>query len=205
MTTVLLVRHGVTSTTGKVVPGRAPGLHLSEKGHEQAASVAERIGGLPKQPVAIYASPLERTRETAAPIGRALHQKVLIEKGLLECDFGDWTGKTLSTLSKKPEWKTVQNAPSTFRFPNGESFIEMQSRMWTAIQRLVAKHAGEAIVLVSHADPIKAAVTQAQGVALDLFQRTVISPCSVSILAFGHGSPIVLGVNNTHLNELAPS
>ena len=205
LTTVLLVRHGVTSTTGKVLPGRAPGLHLSEKGHEQAASVAERIGGLPKQPVAIYASPLERTRETAAPIGRALHQRVLIEKGLLECDFGDWTGKTLATLSKKPEWKTVQNAPSTFRFPNGESFIEMQSRMWTAIQRLVAKHAGEAIVLVSHADPIKAAVTQAQGVALDLFQRTVISPCSVSILAFGHGSPIVLGVNNTHLNELAPS
>ncbi len=205
LTTVLLVRHGVTSTTGKVLPGRAPGLHLSDKGHEQAASVAERIGGLPKQPVAIYASPLERTRETAAPIGRALHQKVLIEKGLLECDFGDWTGKTLATLSKKPEWKTVQNAPSTFRFPNGESFIEMQSRMWTTIQRLVVKHAGETIVLVSHADPIKAAVTQAQGVALDLFQRTVISPCSVSILAFGHGSPIVLGVNNTHLNELAPS
>ena len=99
----------------------------------------------------------------------------------------------------------MQNAPSTFRFPNGESFIEMQSRMWTTIQRLVVKHAGETIVLVSHADPIKAAVTQAQGVALDLFQRTVISPCSVSILAFGHGSPIVLGVNNTHLNELAPS
>ena len=205
LTTILLVRHGVTSTTGKVLPGRAPGLHLSERGHEQAASVAERIAGLPKTPVAIYASPLERTRETAAPIGRALHQKVLIEKGLLECDFGDWTGKTLMTLSKKPEWKTVQNAPSTFRFPNGESFIEMQSRMWTTIQRLVAKHAGETIVLVSHADPIKAAVTQAQGVALDLFQRTVISPCSVSIIAFGHGAPIVLGVNNTHLSELAPS
>jgi probable phosphoglycerate mutase len=205
LTTVLLVRHGVTATTGKVLPGRAPGLHLSERGQAQAEAVAQRIAALAKKPTAIYASPLERTRETAAPIARALKKKVIIEKGLLECEFGDWTGKSLATLSRKAEWKTVQTAPSTFRFPNGESFTEMQSRMWNTIQKLVAAHRGQTIVLVSHADPIKAAVTQAQGVALDLFQRTVISPCSVSILAFGAGSPIVLGVNNTDLSELAPS
>ena len=202
---MLLVRHGVTATTGKVLPGRAPGLHLSEKGQAQAEAVAQRIAALSKKPVAIYASPLERTRETAAPIGRALKKKVTIEKGLLECDFGDWTGKSLATLSRKPEWNTVQNAPSTFRFPKGESFIEMQTRMWSTVQRLVSAHRGQTIVLVSHADPIKAAVTYAQGVALDLFQRTVISPCSVSVLAFSDGSPIVLGVNNTDLRELAPS
>ena len=206
LTSVLLVRHGVTATTGKVLPGRAPGLHLSERGTAQAETVAERLAALPKKPVAIYASPLERTRETAAPIGKALKQKVRIEKGLLECDFGDWTGKSLATLSRKAEWNTVQHSPSTFRFPNGESFVAMQQRMWETIERLVKLHRGKTIVLVSHADPIKAAVTQAQGVPLDLFQRTVISPCSVSALAFGGANPIVLSVNNTAaLTELVPS
>lgn len=206
LTTILMVRHGVTSTTGTLLPGRAPGLHLSERGTEQAQAVAARLSELSKKPVALYASPLERTRETAAPIAKALNLKVQIEKGLLECDFGDWTGKKLALLSKKPEWKTVQNAPSTFRFPNGESFTEMQLRMWTTLERLAAKHRGKTIVVVSHADPIKAAVTYAQGVPLDLFQRTVISTCSVSAIALTGQSPIVLSVNNTaSLKELIVS
>jgi probable phosphomutase (TIGR03848 family) len=206
LTTILMVRHGVTSTTGTLLPGRAPGLHLSERGTEQAQAVAARLSELSKKPVALYASPLERTRETAAPIAKALNLKVQIEKGLLECDFGDWTGKKLALLSKKPEWKTVQNAPSTFRFPNGESFTEMQLRMWTTLERLAAKHRGKTIVVVSHADPIKAAVTYAQGVPLDLFQRTVISTCSVSAIALTGQNPIVLSVNNTaSLKELIVS
>lgn len=205
-TTILLVRHGVTSTTGTLLPGRAPGLHLSERGVEQAIAVAERIGALDKKPVALYVSPLERTRETAAPIAKALGLRAQIDKGLLECDFGDWTGKKLALLSKKPEWKTVQNAPSTFRFPNGESFTEMQLRMWTTLQKLAEKHRGQTIVVVSHADPIKAAVTYAQGVPLDLFQRTVISTCSVSAIALTSSTPIVLSVNNTgSLKDLIPS
>lgn len=205
-TTILLVRHGVTSTTGTLLPGRAPGLHLSERGVEQAIAVAERIGALEKKPVALYVSPLERTRETAAPIAKALGLRAQIDKGLLECDFGDWTGKKLALLSKKPEWKTVQNAPSTFRFPNGESFTEMQLRMWTTLQKLAEKHRGQTIVVVSHADPIKAAVTYAQGVPLDLFQRTVISTCSVSAIALTSSTPIVLSVNNTgSLKDLIPS
>ena len=206
LTTVLLVRHGVTSTTGKVLPGRAPNLHLSEKGAAQAAAQAGRLAELAKKPTALYASPLERTRETAAPIAKALGLRTRLERGLLECDFGSWTGASLSALAKKPEWKTVQHAPSTFRFPEGESFVEMQLRMWRTVERLVAKHAGETIVLVSHADPIKALVTQAQGVPLDLFQRTVISPCSVTAIAFTANAPIVLSVNNTStLTELVPS
>jgi len=206
LTTLLLVRHGVTSTTGTLLPGRAPGLHLSERGIEQANTVAARISELAKKPVAIYASPLERTRETAAPIAKSLGLKVVTDKGLFECDFGDWTGKKLSLLSRKPEWRTVQNAPSSFRFPNGESFTEMQLRMWNTLEKLAAAHRGKTIVVVSHADPIKAAVTYAQGVPLDLFQRTVISTCSVSAIALsGHG-PIVLSVNNTsNLKELIVS
>ena len=203
-TTILLVRHGVTSTTGKVLPGRAPGLHLSDTGIAQAQAVAQRI--TPLKPAAIYASPLERTRETAAPIAAAMKKKLQLNKGLLECEFGEWTGKSLTTLSRKAEWSQVQNAPSTFRFPGGESFTEMQLRMWTTLETLAAKHRGKTIVAVSHADPIKAAVTYAQGVPLDLFQRTVISPCSVTALVIGSGRPIVLCVNSLGtLSELRPS
>lgn len=205
-TTVLLVRHGVTASTGIILPGRAPGLHLSERGVAQAERVAERLGELPRKPVALYVSPLERTRETAAPIATALRLRAQIDRGLLECDFGLWTGKKLNMLAKRPEWRAVQHAPSTFRFPEGESFTEMQLRMWTTLERLAAKHRNRTIVVVSHADPIKAAVTYAQGVPLDLFQRTVISTCSISAIAFTNATPVVLSVNNTDsLKDLAPS
>ncbi len=205
-TLVLLVRHGQTPTTGKVLPGRAPGLHLAESGVAQANKVAERISALARID-AIYASPLERARETAAPIGRATGTKVSIDKGLLECDFGDWTGAELKKLMKLPQWNTVQRSPSTFRFPNGESFTEMQTRMVSTLDRLCARHPGGTIVCVSHADPIKAAVAHAMGTHIDLFQRIVIGTCSVSAIAYAGSGPIVLTVNSTggSLAELRPS
>jgi probable phosphoglycerate mutase len=200
-TVVLLVRHGTTPTTGKVLPGRAPGLHLSDQGLAQADAVAERIGALTAKehgaPVAVYASPLERTSETARPIARALGLRVRSDRGLLECDFGDWTGKKLTDLAKKPEWSTVQRNPSGFRFPGGESFLEMQARMASALARLVALHPGRTVVAVSHADPIKAVVAQAAGTPLDLFQRLTVAPCSVSAIAYTRGGPVVLTVNST--------
>jgi probable phosphomutase (TIGR03848 family) len=198
---VVLVRHGRTATTGKVLPGRAFGLHLSEAGREQAAAVATRIATLPRAPTAVYASPLERAMETAAPIAKALRLRVRTAPGLLECEFGDWTGARLSALRRRREWRTVQLAPSTFRFPRGESFAEMQSRAWEAVLTLGAAHPGETIVAVSHADPIKAVVATALGVPLDLFQRAVVATCSVSVIVVGSGSPLVLCVNA--LGELA--
>jgi probable phosphoglycerate mutase len=203
---VLLVRHGQTPTTGKLLPGRAPGLHLADTGLEQARRAAERLGVLARVD-AVYASPLERTRETAAPIAAARNLKVQIDKGLLECDFGQWTGAELKQLMKLPEWNTVQRAPSTFTFPGGESFTAMQSRIVGAIDRLRERHQGGVIVCVSHADPIKAAVAHALGTHLDLFQRIVISPCSVSAIAYHAGGPVVLTVNSTggSLSELRPS
>ena len=205
-TVVLLVRHGQTPTTGKLLPGRAPGLHLAEAGVQQAQRAAERIAQLTKVD-AVYASPLERARETAAPIAAARGLKVKIDKGLLECDFGQWTGAELKALMKLPEWNTVQRAPSTFTFPGGESFTAMQTRMVGAIDRLRAAHPGGTIVCVSHADPIKAAVAHAMGTHIDLFQRIVISTCSVSAIAYGAGAPVVLTVNSTggSLAELRPS
>lgn len=208
-TLVLLVRHGQTPTTGKVLPGRAPGLHLAERGREQAEAVAARISALQddkRQVAAVYASPLERTQETAAPIARALGLRVRRAKGLLEADFGEWTGEELKRLSKLPEWRTVQRNPSGFRFPGGESFTEMQGRITTELDRLRAEHPNGVVVAVSHADPIKAAVAHAVGTHLDLFQRIVISPCSVSAILYTVDGPVVLAVNSTgDLRTLAPS
>ena len=205
-TVVLLVRHGQTPSTGKVLPGRAPGLHLSEAGLAQAADAAERLSELVKPPSAIYASPLERTRETAQPIARRLGLRVRSAPGLLECDFGQWTGKRLDALRRKPEWAHVQRHPASFRFPRGESFGEMATRAWDTMAELARAHRGEAIVLVSHADPITAILAQAVGAPLDLFQRLTISPCSISTLILSDTGPHVLNVNTTgSLKEIAPS
>lgn len=201
-TLVLLVRHGRTPTTGTTLPGRARGLHLAPEGVAQAEDAAARILATGRRVAAVYASPLERTRETARPIASAVGRKVRIDRGLLECDFGTWTGRKLADLAKKPEWTTVQRHPSGFRFPGGESFLEMQTRMVETVDRLVADHAGDTIVLVSHADPIKAFVAHALGTHLDLFQRIVISPCSVTAVLRSPSGPAVLAVNAT--GDLGP-
>jgi probable phosphoglycerate mutase len=205
-TTILMVRHGQTPTTGKLLPGRAPGLHLADVGRQQAERAGERIAELAKVD-AIYTSPMERARETAAPIGQAVGLRPKVVKGLVECDFGDWTGAELKKLMKLPEWRTVQKAPSTFRFPNGESFTEMQVRMVTALDTLRAQHPGGLIVCVSHADTIKAAMAHALGTHLDLFQRIVISTCSISGIAWSTDGPVALTVNSTggSLRDLTPS
>ncbi len=193
---VLLVRHGLTPTTGAVLPGRAPGLHLSPEGRAQAEGVAERIAALGRVS-AVYASPMERTIETAAPIARACGLRTRKHPGLIECDFGRWTGRKLAHLRRRKEWVTVQRHASGFRFPGGEAFAEMQARALDAVAALAARHRGHTVVAVSHADVIKAVVAAAAGTPLDLFQRIVVSPCSVSAIAYAAGGPVVLTVNNT--------
>lgn len=201
-----LVRHGRTPTTGEVLPGRAPGLHLSDEGRAQAEAAAERIAALRRPPAAVYASPLERAVETARPIAARLGLRVRIERGLLECDFGTWTGASLRALRRRRAWRTVQLLPASFRFPGGESFAEMQVRIVGAIDRLGERHQGASFVAVSHADPIKAAVAATAGMPLDLLQRLVVSPCSVTALVRSQSTNHVLCVNTTaSLAELAVS
>jgi probable phosphoglycerate mutase len=194
-TVVLLVRHGQTATTGTVLPGRAPGLHLAVQGRREAEALAARIGQL-KRVAAVYSSPLERARETASAIALARRLAVRLEPGLTECDVGRWTGVRLKELRRMPEWRVVQRYASGFRFPGGESFTEMQARVTSAVSQLVARHPGETIVAVSHADPIKAAVAHALGIHLDFLQRIVISPGSVTAIAYGPAGPAVLTVNS---------
>jgi probable phosphoglycerate mutase len=143
----------------------------------------------------VYASPLERAQETAAPIAERLDLPVQREDGLLECDFGDWTGAQLRELAKLPEWRTVQRWPSGWRFPGGESFVELQLRMVGVTEELRRRHPGETVVAVSHADPIKAVASSALGTPLDLFQRVLISPCSVTAISYGEGGPAVVCLN----------
>lgn len=195
-TLLLLVRHGQTPTTGTVLPGLAPGLHLSDGGRVQAQRVAERLAALPVD--GIYSSPLERARETAEPTAASTGLNVNEHAGLIECDFGAWTGAALAELARLPQWQTVQHTPSVFRFPDGESFAQMQARMVGTLEGLSTAHVGGVVVCFSHADPIKAAVAHALGTHLDLFQRIVISPCSVSVISYVEGqAPAVLMVNST--------
>ena len=195
-TVVLLVRHGKTPTTGRILPGQARGLHLSDEGRRQAEAVAERLGRLPKV-AAIYASPLERARETAAPIARVRRLAVRIERDLMDLDVGRWTGARLKRLARTPEWQVIQRYPSGFRFPGGESFVEMQARVTAALARIVERHRGATVVAVSHADPIKAVVAHALGAHLDHLQRIAIAPASVTAIAYRREGPMVLATNTS--------
>jgi len=194
-TVVLLVRHGLTPTTGVKLPGRAPGLHLSDEGRRQAETAAARIGKLPKV-AAVYSSPITRARETGLPIARIRGLALRIDRDLAELDIGEWTGLSLAQACRRKEWPTIQNHPSSFRFPEGESFMECQTRMTTAIARYVERHRGGTIVAVSHADPIKLYTAHALGTPLDLFQRVMIATASITVLAWPRDVPGVVTVNS---------
>ena len=204
---MLLIRHGQTPTTGVELYGRKPGVHLSDVGVDQAEKVAERISEMNQRAiVAIYSSPLERTRETAMPISKRVGIPIKRNRGRIELDVGDWTGRKLSQLRKLKAWSTVQKYPSGFSFPNGESFVQMQTRMSQTVDGLVATHPGKTVIAVSHADPIRALVAHAMGTHLDLFQRIVVSPCSVTAILYTSSGPVVLAVNNTgDLKSLTPA
>ena len=200
-TLIIFVRHGRTPTTGTKLPGRAPNLHLSDEGKSQAEMIAKEIktsssSFLGTKVSAVYASPMERTQETAKPIAKTLNLRVRTLQGLNECDFGDWTGRRLRDLSKLKSWSTIQKQPSSFRFPNGESFTEMQNRMLKTVDKILERHSGETVVCVSHADPIKAILASAVGTPLDLFQRILVGPCSASVVLYTKERPLVLTLNS---------
>jgi probable phosphoglycerate mutase len=182
------------------MPERGLGPGLSEAGRKQAEEAGRFISELRSSLPAVgalYCSPLSRTRETAAILGKALDLTPLERHELVDCNAGDWAGASLRDLAKKPEWPTVMHYPSSFRFPGGESIREMQDRLVAAVRELVSAHPGQTVVAVSHADPIKVVLADALGTHLDLFQRIVISPASVSAISFGDLSPSVTLVNYT--------
>ena len=203
-TRVVLVRHGVTAQTGPLLSGRLPGIDLSEKGVEQAEHAAQRLAALAI--TAVYASPIERTTQTAQCIAARFGLPVVALDGVIEADYGDWTGGKIADLAKTEEWKVVQVAPSRARFPGGESIREMQARVVGAIDAVVAEHPHETVVIVSHADPIKSAIAHYAGTHLDLFQRVFVSPASVTVLEFHTLGVSLVKCNDTgSLDELLPA
>lgn len=202
-TRLVLVRHGVTAHTGPLLSGRMPGIDLSEKGIEQARAAAERVAVLTV--AAVYASPIERTTQTADHIAARLGLEVRPLPGVIEADYGDWTGGKIADLAKTDEWKVVQAAPSRAVFPGGESLRAMQARMVEALDAVVATHPHETAVVVSHADPIKSAIAHYTGMHLDLFQRLHVSPASVTVLDFHAYGALLVKCNDTGgLTDLVP-
>ncbi len=196
MTTLVLLRHATTPATGRRLGGWTPGVHLDAAGRDQAEAAARRLASM--QVAAVYASPLERTRETAAAVARAHGLRVRIERGIGEVDYGEWTDRPLAQLRRLKLWRTIQQAPSRVTFPGGESIRAAQQRAVEATERIAAAHPGETVVLVSHADIIKAVLAHHLGMGLDLFQRIVISPASSSVVVLPEGgAPAVLSVNDT--------
>jgi probable phosphomutase (TIGR03848 family) len=200
MSTLLLLRHGLTAMTGPVLAGRTPGVHLDERGHAQAAAAAARIAALPL--AAVVTSPLERCTDTAAVV-RAAQQAAgrepawEVDDRLVECGYGDWTGRAIKDLAKDPMWKVVQTQPSAARFPAGEAMIEMSARAVAAVRDWDARLGPDAIwVACSHADVIKAILADALGLHLDQFQRIVVDPCSVSVVRYTETRPYVLRAND---------
>jgi probable phosphoglycerate mutase len=205
-TRLLLVRHAVTEHTGPLLSGRLPGIDLSARGVEQASAVAGRLAAVPV--AAVYASPIERTTQTARHIAQRHALAVRSLPGVIEADYGEWTGGAIAELAKTDTWKVVQRAPSRARFPGGESIREMQARTVAALEQVLDAHAHETVVVVSHADPIKAAIAHFTGLHLDLFQRLHVSPASVTAFEFHEGACLLVKCNDTgdlgELGELVP-
>jgi probable phosphoglycerate mutase len=202
-TRLVLVRHAVTAHTGPILSGRMPGIDLSEKGLGQADATAQRLAKLPV--AVVYASPIERTTQTAQRIASHHGLDVIPLEGVIEAEYGDWTGGKIADLAKTDEWKVVQVAPSRAKFPNGETITAMQARMVAALDDLVAKHPHETVVVVSHADPIKSAIAHYTGMHLDLFQRVHVSPASVTVFDFHTYGVMMVKCNDTGgLDDLLP-
>ncbi|MGA9147027.1 MAG: MSMEG_4193 family putative phosphomutase [Candidatus Nanopelagicales bacterium] len=205
MTRVLLVRHGRTSANASgVLAGRSPGVHLDDIGIAQASAVGELLQDVPV--THIVTSPLPRTVETAKLIRARLQSaqplRIAKDKGLLECDYGDWSGRTLKKLARDPLWGAVQAHPSSVTFPGGESMLASQTRAVGAVRKWSAlaevQCAQRAVVLiVSHGDIIKSVVADALGMHLDAFQRIVIDPGSVTAIDYTALRPFVRLVNGT--------
>jgi probable phosphomutase (TIGR03848 family) len=208
--TVILLRHGrSTANSAGVLAGRTLGVGLDEGGVAQAQALVERLAQLPL--AAVVSSPLQRCRETVAPLAQVRELEVTVDDRFIEVDYGQWTGRELSKLGKEPLWKVVQSHPSAAVFPGGEGLAALQARAVAAVRewdaKLAAEHGPHVLWLVcSHGDVIKAVLADALGVHLDGFQRIVANPCSVSAVTYTETRPFVQRVNDCgdDLRSLVP-
>ncbi len=194
-TTLLLIRHALNDWVGERLAGWTPNVHLNDEGRAQAEALAQRLADRPI--AAVYASPLERAVETAQAIAAPHRLEVQIREGIGEVRYGEWTGRSLKELYQEDAWRMVQFYPSGVRFPGGEMFREVQARAVAEMEAIVATHPSEAVVIVSHADVIKAILAHYVGLHLDLFQRLVVGPASLNELTFTPMGPRLICLNDT--------
>ena len=194
MPTLLLIRHGENDyLKNSRMPGRLPGIHLNARGLEQAAELSRTLSVLPI--IALYSSPLERAIETAEPLAQMLGLEIQILPDLTDTDVGEWEGRSWKALGRTKLWKVVQQTPSQFQFPGGETFGQIQERIIQTLDAITKAHNDELVAVVFHADPIKLAVAHYLGLPLDKFQRLTAQTGSVSILKLDDSSVKVLGLN----------
>jgi probable phosphomutase (TIGR03848 family) len=209
--TLILLRHGrSTANAAGVLAGRTPGVALDEHGRAQARTLVERLAQLPL--AAVVCSPLQRCRETVAPLAQAHELEVTVDDRFIEVDYGEWTGRELPTLGKEPLWKVVQAHPSAAVFPGGEGLAALQARAVAAVRewdaKLAAEHGAAVVWLVcTHGDVVKAVLADALGMHLDGFQRIVANPGSISAVNYTETQPFVQRVNDSggDLQSLVPS
>jgi probable phosphomutase (TIGR03848 family) len=195
MATLLLVRHGHTDAAGKRLTGRAGGVHLNEAGRQQAERLVGRLDGIRVDH--IVSSPLERCRETAAPLAETRGRRVDVRRAWIEVDYGEWTGRSITQLRRTKLWRRVMTAPSNVRFPGGESLLEVQARAVDAANDLAAEHPRGTVVVVSHADVIRLFVANLAGMHADHLQRLSIDTASITAVSLSDGVPRLLTVNDT--------
>ena len=193
MTTFLLIRHGLTDAVGQLMTGHRAGVHLNAIGRDQAAGLPPRLGNVPL--AAIYASPLERTCETAQAIADARGLRVQIDKRFIEVDFGDWSGRRFADLATDPHWQLYNSFRGVTRPPHGESLLDIQKRTVAALLDLQDRHRDGVVAVVSHADTLRAILLYFLGMPVDFVLRLELSPARISVLQLGAGAPRVLQVN----------
>jgi probable phosphomutase (TIGR03848 family) len=197
LTQLLLIRHAENDyvRSGRLA-GWTPDVHLNDDGKRQAEALGQRLAAVKLQ--AVYSSPLERAVETAQIIVQHHSRlRLQIEEDIGEVRYGQWTGQALRQLARTRLWQIVQHYPSRARFPEGESIREMQSRAIGVIERIIEHHLTGEVAVVSHADVIKALVAHYAGVPLDMFQRIVIAPASISIIGVHKTGVSIIRLNDT--------
>ena len=202
MTTFYLIRHGENDWIGRRLPGWSPGLHLNERGRAQALALVEVLR--PVRFAAIYTSHLDRARETAAPLGRARRLPPRVRSALADPNPGRWQGQRLASLRRRRLWSVIERTPSQARFPGGESFLEVQARVVAELEAIAGHHRGRrtAVACFTHGDPIRLAVAYYLGLPIDLFQRIVVEPASITVLHVADGRAALARLNDTRAGEI---
>ena len=192
-TTLFLVRHAAHDFLGRILTGRMPGIRLGAEGRRQSEFLAQRLAR--EKIAAVYTSPLERARETAAPIAARIGVEPETVDDLTDVDYGEWSGQSFAALDADPRWASWNNARSSYRPPGGETMLDVQHRAVGSVERIVAANPQNAALIVSHGDVIRVVLAAFLGLALDHLTRFEVFPASISSVAVGDWGAKVLGIN----------